>query len=150
MASKLNGKEAAGLLQPLLADLIALSLQAKQAHWNVAGPLFQPLHALFDGLAGSYRDWYDEVAERCLALGAPADGRLATVAKTASVADLPPGPLPGSKAVDLFLERVEGTIARARAGLARLGDLDLVSQDMVIGIVEGMEKQAWMLRVQQS
>ena len=31
-------------LQPLLVDLLELSLTGKQLHWNVLGPNFKPLH----------------------------------------------------------------------------------------------------------
>jgi len=133
-------------LAPLLLDLVALSLDAKQAHWNVTGPFFSPLHVLFDSMTGEYRGWYDTVAERIRALGEPADGRPATVAKAA--APMPAGEIEGPKAVTLLLERVEGAATRARGRLGVLGELDPVSQDMVIGIVDGLDKQAWMLRVQ--
>ena len=139
--------ETAGALTPLLTDLVVLSLQAKQAHWNVTGPQFQPLHELFDALTNDYRGWYDLVAERLRALGEPADGRLAALAGTA-VEEMPAGTFHGEKAVALVLERVEGLVIRTREGLGILGEEDLVSQDMVIGIVEGLEKQAWMLRAQ--
>jgi starvation-inducible DNA-binding protein len=133
-------------LAPLLLDLVALSLDAKQAHWNVTGPFFSPLHALFDSMTGEYRGWYDTVAERIRALGEPADGRPGSVAKAASA--MPAGEIDGPKAVSLLLERVEGAAGRARGRLGVLGELDPVSQDMVIGIVDGLDKQAWMLRVQ--
>ena len=54
----------AGELQALLVDLVDLTLQAKQAHWNVVGPLFKPLHNQFDALATDAREWTDSVAER--------------------------------------------------------------------------------------
>ena len=44
------GNEQAGALDGALADLLDLSLLAKQAHWNVVGPRFSALHALFDDL----------------------------------------------------------------------------------------------------
>jgi starvation-inducible DNA-binding protein len=137
----------AGELQPLLADLVVLALQAKQAHWNVIGPQFSPLHTLFDGMTDAYRGWYDEVAERLRALGEPADGRLTALEGT-RVDELPPGLLAGEAAVALLLSRVEAAAGRARETLAVLGEEDPVSQDLVIGIVEGLEKQAWMLRSQ--
>ncbi len=140
-------QETAAALAPLLADLVVLSLQAKQAHWNVTGPQSQPLHELYDAMADRFRGWYDLVAERIRALGGAADGRLAALAATA-VEELPAGLLPGERSVALVLERVEGAAARARESLGPLGDSDPVTQDMVIGIVEGMEKQAWMLRSQ--
>ena len=31
-------------LQAMLVELVDLSLLGKQLHWNVAGPLFRPLH----------------------------------------------------------------------------------------------------------
>lgn len=145
-----KGKDVADELQKILVDLIGLSLQTKQAHWNVTGPFFSPLHELFDGMTDSYRGWYDEVAERILALGFQADGRLSTVAATTKLKELPEGAIQDRKAVDLLLAHVEGTIGRIRGVLDKLGAQDSVTQDMVIGIVEGLEKQAWMLRVQQS
>ncbi len=139
--------ETAEALAPLLADLVVLALQAKQAHWNVTGEQFKPLHELFDAMTDEYRGWYDLVAERLRALGEPADGRLAALAGTA-VEEMPEGNLPGERAVVLLLERVDGLVARTREILVPLGESDPVTQDMVIGVVEGLEKQAWMLRAQ--
>jgi starvation-inducible DNA-binding protein len=142
--------EAAVPLRPLLADLIVLSLHAKQAHWNVTGPQFRPLHEQFDAIATEARDAYDLVAERLLALGEPADGRMAALLERSGLEEMPAGALPGPKAVGLLLDRVEGVAARAREGIAALGESDPVTQDMVLGIVEGLEKQAWMLRSQRA
>ena len=139
--------EATAALAPLLADLVVLSLQSKQAHWNVTGPQFSPLHALFDSMADGHRGWYDEVAERRRALGEAADARLSSLAGS-PLPEMPAGSLPGDRAVALLLERVEAAAERARASLEALGAADPVSQDLVIGIVEGLEKQAWMLRAQ--
>lgn len=139
--------ETAEALDPLLADLVVLALQAKQAHWNVTGAQFKPLHEMFDAMTDEYRGWYDLVAERLRALGEPADGRLAALAGTA-VEEMPAGTFHGEKAAALLLERVDGLVARTRETLEPLGASDPVTQDMVIGIVEGLEKQAWMLRAQ--
>lgn len=137
-------------LQTYLTDLISLSLQSKQAHWNVRGPLFSPLHALYDEMTDAYRGWYDDVAERNRALGAVADGRPSTIASSGRVKDLPAGEIQDRESVGLMLAQVEGLIGRVRAKLDWLGEQDPVTQDMMIGIVEGLEKQAWMLRAQQA
>lgn len=39
------------ILNERLADFLDLERQAKQAHWNVKGPRFMPLHELFDATA---------------------------------------------------------------------------------------------------
>lgn len=143
-------RETVAELQPMLADLIGLSLQAKQAHWNVTGPLFRPLHELFDEIADAVRGWSDEVAERIRALGAPADGRLTTVASVAGIDELPGGPIADREAIAMLVERVRRVAGRIREKLDRLGGLDLLSQDMAIGIAEGLEKQAWMLWAHQA
>jgi starvation-inducible DNA-binding protein len=150
MKNKVDAKAVSAELRPLLLDLVVLSLQVKQAHWNVTGPLFDPLHGLFDRMVDQHRDWYDTVAERARALGEPAEARLVALAKESKVEEIPEGELPGDRAVHMILARLEGLSARTRERLGRLGDLDPVTQDMVIGVVEGLEKQAWMLRVQRS
>ena len=48
-------KAAIELLQKRLADVVDLSTQAKQAHWNVKGPNFIALHELFDSVASMSR-----------------------------------------------------------------------------------------------
>ena len=49
------------LLNARLADATDLKSQVKQAHWNVKGPQFLPLHELFDGIAGRLDGQIDEI-----------------------------------------------------------------------------------------
>lgn len=140
--------EARKLLQPMLAELIALALLSKQAHWNLQGPLFGPLHAFYDQLTDQVRLNYDDIAERMQALGVAADGRPRSVAEGSTQADFPQGAVSDVESVKLMLFRLEAASRRLREGLEKLGGLDLVTQDLVIGIIAGLEKQAWMLRSQ--
>jgi len=137
-------------LQDTLTELIDLSLQAKQAHWNVTGPNFRPLHEMLDDFVAQYRDWYDEVAERLAAIGVAPDGRAATVAAASSLEPLPAGLLEDRVLVPLIEERVSTVTGRVRDRMMEIGEGDLVSQDMLIGIVHGLEKQGWMVRAQRS
>ena len=77
------------LLNRRLADAIDLSLQAKQAHWNVKGPGFIALHELFDRIAGEIDDHVDELAERITALGGTAEGTVQAVAGRTRLAAYP-------------------------------------------------------------
>jgi starvation-inducible DNA-binding protein len=44
--------------------------------------------------------------------------------------------------------RVADVSERIRARMDRIGDLDLVSQDLLISVVGTLEQQQWMLRSQ--
>lgn len=68
------------LLNQNLADAIDLGLQAKQAHWNIKGPQFVSLHAMFDEMAEVLEELADELAERAVELGGLAEGTLQSVA----------------------------------------------------------------------
>ena len=135
-------------LQALLADLIDLSLQGKQAHWNVVGPLFQPVHVQLDGIVDDARVWADDVAERKVTIDLAADGQPGDVARESRLEPLPQGYIADREAVALMERRVAGVASRAREAAERLGDLDLASQDLIIEIVRGLEKHQWMLRAQ--
>ena len=135
-------------LQALLADLIDLSLQGKQAHWNVVGPLFQPVHAQLDNIVDDARIWADDVAERKVTIDLAADGQSGDVAMQSRLEPLPQGYIADGEAVALMENRVAGVASRARVAAERLGDLDLASQDLIIEIVRGLEKHQWMLRAQ--
>ena len=73
---------------------------------------------------------------------------MGTVAKETALADLPSGPLRDSDAIALLTARLAGVAERTRARLDRLGPQDTASQDIVIEILQGLEKHRWMLRVQ--
>ncbi|HZU17463.1 MAG TPA: DNA starvation/stationary phase protection protein [Candidatus Dormibacteraeota bacterium] len=133
-------------LQELLVELIDLSLQAKQAHWNVIGGRFRALHEQTDELAAAARGWSDLVAERLLALGVAADGRAATVARDSRLSPFPEGRVEDGRVVELMGERLLETVQSARRRLGALGERDLVSQDLVAEIIAGLEKHLWMLQ----
>ena len=136
---------AAGILQELLIDLIDLSLQGKQAHWNLRGPMFRELHLLLDEVAEAARDAADRVAERCLALGVAADGRLATLAGGTHLGAFPEGRIEDHQVVALIAARLQTVSQVGRSRLEQLGELDPVSQDLVNAVLAVIEKQLWMV-----
>ncbi|MGC7367981.1 DNA starvation/stationary phase protection protein, partial [Mycobacteroides abscessus subsp. abscessus] len=81
--------EFGGNLQKVLVDLIELSLQGKQAHWNVVGSNFRDLHLQLDELVDFAREGSDTIAERMRALDAVPDGRSDTVAATTTLPEFP-------------------------------------------------------------
>lgn len=129
---------------PVLPDLVALGLEAKQGHWNVNGPIFLPLHNLTDAIAADARAWADRIAERAVALGSPVDARPATVGSTTS--KLPAGWLTDRELISDLAERLDEVAGLARTSLEVLEAADPVGHDIVIETLEGLEKHAWMLR----
>ena len=138
----------AAALQATLVELIDLSLQAKQAHWNVVGPNFRPLHEMLDEFADQYREWYDAVAERLTAIGVSPDGRVATISAQSLLDALPEGSLADRVLVPLIEDRLGDVTRRIRTRMEDLGEHDLVSQDLLIGVIHGLEKQRWMVHAQ--
>ena len=135
-------------LQATLIELIDLSLQAKQAHWNVAGPLFKPVHEELDIIVDICRLTSDDVAERIATIGAEPDGRATTVAKARALDQLPAGLIETAHAVMAIGGQIDSLVIRLRERIVRLAEPDPVSQGILITISEQLEKQAWMLRKQ--
>jgi starvation-inducible DNA-binding protein len=140
----MENKIAVDELQSFLIELTDLALTGKQAHWNIQGPLFLSRHEQLDLLVNDARTWGDEVAERIVAIGSPADGRVATVAEATQLDSFPAGFVTDDKVVGLIVDRLDVIIGRTRERIGVLGDADPVSQDLVIGIQAGLEKYRWM------
>ncbi len=136
---------AASVLQRLLPRLVAVALDAKQAHWNVTGAAFLPLHALTDELAADLGAWSDRVAERAVAAGMAVDARPETVASTVTQ-PFPTGSVADWEVIAELISRLEELIAVIHGYLGDLESLDAVAHDAVIEILEGLEKYHWMLR----
>jgi starvation-inducible DNA-binding protein len=134
----------AAALDVALLDLINLGLLAKQAHWNVEGPMFRSLHLLLDELAELARNGGDELAERAITLGHHPDGRPATVA-TSSFPDIPAGAIRDSDVLDEFQPILDGVVQGLHRAIHVSSD-DPVTQDLLTTIAAGLDKHAWMIR----
>jgi starvation-inducible DNA-binding protein len=130
-------------------DLIDLSLQLKQAHWNIRGARFQSLHEQLDTIVAQVRLASDELAERIVTLGLPADGSAAAVARESRLEPLPGGFLGDARVVEVISKALFATIDGLREAIGSTAELDPVSEDLLIGICGPLEKQLWMLQSQQ-
>jgi starvation-inducible DNA-binding protein len=143
-----DSETAAQYLQETLADLIDLTLQAKQAHWNVVGRGFRGLHLQLDDVVAHTRAYADTVAERIVTLGQPAQGSLVQTEMQSKLDPLPTGFIRDDEVVELFVERLEIVCGRMRQHLAFVGETDSVSQELLVKILGTLEKQMWMFHAQ--
>jgi starvation-inducible DNA-binding protein len=137
---------AASALHELLPKLVALTLNAKQAHWNVTGPTFMAIHALTDNLAADTRVWADRVAERAVALGFMVDARPGTVAAAGD--RFPAGRLSDHEAIAELVAQINDVADTARSSLADLAQADAVAHNLTVEVVGGLDKYRWMLGAQ--
>lgn len=142
--------EVAILLQRNLTNLIDLALLMKQAHWNVFGPNFRSIHLQLDEIIVTTRDASDEVAERIATLGVAADGRSSTVAEHSELKSYPSDFVSVPDTISRVADAIKATIVHLRTAIDQLGDLDPVSEDMLIAISGPMEKHLWMVQAQEA
>jgi starvation-inducible DNA-binding protein len=137
-------KVVAEALQGTLVDLLDLSLLAKQAHWNLVGPRFRSIHLQLDEVVSTARTYADTVAERCVAIGVPADGRASTVAKESGLPQVESGWVSDDSIVQKFVDIQGAMIERVRTRIKETDEPDPVSQDLLIAIAADLEKSFWM------
>ena len=134
------------ILQERLNSYNDLHLTLKHVHWNVVGPSFIGVHEMLDPQVEVVRLDADEVAERIAALGASPRGTVGAILTTRKWDDYPlnrdtvPAHL---TALDKEYDRV---IAENRTAIEDVEDLDLVTQDLLIGQTGALEKFQWFLR----
>ena len=93
------------LLNQTLACTVELRFHVKQAGWNVRGPDFAPLQALFATMASELEAYADLVAERIAVLGGMARGTTPTAAMQSRVAAYPDAVVDGRAHVVALAER---------------------------------------------
>jgi starvation-inducible DNA-binding protein len=137
----------ADALNAVLADGLDLHASVKVAHWNLKGPQFPALHALFERIAVDLATHNDDVAERAVTLGARAYGTVRHVAKSSRVADYPQETTRDLDHVRLLADRVEAYLEGVRAARTtgeQQGDTDTV--DLLTQVASDVEKHGWFLR----
>jgi starvation-inducible DNA-binding protein len=139
-------KELADLLQERLSAYNDLHLTLKHVHWNVVGPNFIGVHEMIDPQVDQVRGFADALAERIAALGASPRGTVGAIVADRTWDDygLDRDTVPAHlAALDLVYN---GVIADTRKAIERAGEIDPVTEDMLIGQVGELEQFQWFVR----
>jgi len=146
IGEKDRGEIADGLGR-LLADTYTLYLTTHGFHWNVTGPMFNTLHAMFMEQYTELWNAVDPIAERIRSLGFAAPGSYSQFAKLTSLPDAPASP---PRALDMVRSLVDGheAVARTARAIFPLADTssDQPTADLLTQRLNVHEKTAWMLR----
>ena len=142
-------KKAAEILQSSLVTLIDLALNLKQAHWNVVGPNFRSLHLQLDEIIVTVRAATDEIAERIVTIGIAPDGRAQTITADTVLAEFATGFHQVPESVTAVADPMKKAIDQLRDGIEKIGDVDPISEDLLIGISSQLEKHLWMVQAQE-
>ena len=134
-------------LSRLLSDTYVLYLKTHNFHWNVTGPMFNTLHAMFMTQYTELWNAVDPIAERIRSLGHPAPGSYQQFGNLSSLKDVPAQP---PKALEMVRVLVKGheAVARTARGIFPLVESanDQPTADLLTQRLNIHEKTAWMLR----
>ena len=131
-------------LNQCLADITAVNMQCKSAHWNVRGPDFYQLHELFEDLIETLETHIDMVAERATALGGQALATAPVVARQANVPDLQPTLSEEQALLDQIaasLATLDATLYEQINRVSEQGDLD--TADLLNEVSREVSKSLW-------
>ena len=134
-------------LSRLLADTFTLYLTTHNFHWNVTGPMFNSLHAMFMQQYTELWNAVDPIAERIRALGHPAPGSYAEFVRLSSLPDVEARPHKATEMIRLLAEGHEAVARTARGLFALVNQADdQPSADLLTQRLSVHEQSAWMLR----
>lgn len=134
------------LLDDRLVALIDLSLTLKHIHWNVVGPNFIGVHEMLDPQVDAVREMSDTVAERIATLGGIPVGTPASLAERRRWGDYSLGKSLVEEHLGALDVVYTGINADHREAVGELGELDPVSEDMLIGQLATLEQFQWFVR----
>lgn len=136
--SRLNFEESnavVSMLQSLVGLTTALALRSREAHWNVKGTNFGPLHELFGDFYDFANDWADTLAERVVQQGGCA---------AALNGGWEPGPQVGDERTLLHSNsELANRLAEQLHAATLTVDEDESTRDMLIEFNRDLEKWLW-------
>jgi len=135
------------ILQQTVVDLLSLFNQYKEAHWNLNGPLYLPLHEFYQNQADMYRKYADVFAERDLSLGYSIDGRYGTIAKTTNIPDLPAGYITDNESLKLLIDRVTIFQKEVYQDIRDTQDSDPPTSNKYQDLAYDVDHNLWQLRI---
>lgn len=145
MADQSTREKTAQHLSKFLADSYMVYVKTHGYHWNVTGPRFYSLHALFEEQYTDLAAAVDELAERVRALGPYAPGSFAQFKELTQIKEATGVPTAEEMVRDLASDHEKLSNA-ARAILKEIDDSDDATADLVTARLQIHDKNAWMLR----
>jgi len=130
-----------------LANTMLAQMDIKFAHWNVKGDGFHPTHLLFDQIYDYMADASDTIAERITALGGVPEGKPWMVTNNSQ----------GFTYAGIYDDNCRTHIEKMSDYISDISNAmrkgmkvssengDLITQDVYIGLVRGLEKFLYFL-----
>ena len=134
------------LLQDRLNALNDLALTLKHVHWNVVGPHFIAVHEMLDPQVDAVRLMVDETAERISTLGGSPQGTPGAIVSGRTWDDYSLGRADTQEHLGAMDVVFGGVITSHRDAIEAVGDVDPVTEDMLIGQSTQLEKFQWFIR----
>jgi starvation-inducible DNA-binding protein len=144
--SEENAVRAIDLLQSRLHAYNDLQLTLKHVHWNVVGPHFIAVHEMIDPQVDAVRAMADAAAERIATLGGSPKGTPGSIVAERSWDDYSIGRATTQEHLGALDLVYRGVIGETRAAVQEVGDLDPVTEDLLIGQLEQLELFHWFIR----
>ncbi|HVT70848.1 MAG TPA: DNA starvation/stationary phase protection protein [Trebonia sp.] len=141
-----SGEQVIALLQDRLNSLSDLALTLKHVHWNVTGPNFIAVHTMLDPQVDAVRLMADETAERIATLGGSPVGTPGALVAQRSWDDYSVGRADALAHLGALDVVYAGIIEAHRTAIDKTEELDLVTQDMLIGQASQLEQFHWFVR----
>jgi len=144
--STADGATVATTLQDRLHAYNDLHLTLKHIHWNVVGPNFIAVHEMIDPQVEIVRGFADAVAERIATLGGSPQGTPGSIVAQRSWEDYSIGRSTAIEHLGALDVVYDGVISSVRAAIDKVGDLDPITEDMLIGQSGQLELFHWFVR----
>lgn len=141
-----QGAKVAGILQQRLNALNDLALTLKHVHWNVVGPHFIAVHEMIDPQVDAVRAMVDAIAERIATLGVAPRGTPGAIVDERTWDDYALGRASTIAHLGALDEVYQGVILSHRKAADDTEELDLVSNDLLIGHLHELELFHWFVR----
>lgn len=138
-------KAIAEMLSEVTVQTYRTLLRSQVVHWNVVGPLFQPIHVLTEQHYTELFAAIDQIAERIRALGhtVPTGKASAGLDRALSLGDR----TTAKSMIEELIEDHQALARLVREGAAEAEDRnDFVSHDLLTERLAFHEKAVWMLR----
>ena len=123
-----------------------LHLTLKHVHWNVVGPTFIAVHEMIDPQVDAVRAFADEVAERIATMGGTPVGTPGALVEARTWNEYSIGKETAQAHLGALDLVYTGLIEDSRKAIEVVGEVDPITEDLLIGHTAQLEQFQWFIR----